>query len=120
MGGVIGRVRKFSLRFGTASFTTIIQFYSNIHYIFIQDGNLFANVLVFLDCDQLRQVGEEMDNVPSCVGEHCFAFCMQDIPLAVVDLVRPYLPSRIFVRDNNRWRAASEVFNTNNNMFAYH
>lgn len=116
----MGESGSSSLRFGTASFTTIIQFYSNVHFIFIQDGNLFANVLVFLDRDQLRQVGEEMDNVPSCVGEHCFAFCMQDIPLAVVDLVRPYLPSRIFVRDNNRWRAASEVFNTNNNMFAYH
>ena len=68
-----------SLRFDTVSFTTIIQFYSSVHFIFIQDGNLFASVLVFLDCDQLRQVGEEMDNVPSCVGEHCFAFCMQDI-----------------------------------------
>ena len=118
----MGESGSSSLRFSTASFTTIIQFYSNVHFIFIQDGNLFANVLVFLDRDQLRQVGEEMDNVPSCtcVGEHCFAFCMQDIPLAVVHLVRPYLPSRIFVRDNNRWRAASEVFSINNNMFAYH
>lgn len=92
----------------------------NVHFIFIQDGHLFANVLVFLACDQLRQVGEKMYNVPSSVGEHCFAFCMQDILLMVVDLVRPYLPSRIFVMDNNRWRADSEVFNTNNNMFAYH
>lgn len=56
--------------------------------------------------------GEEMDNIPTCVGERCFAFCMQDIPLAEVDIVRPYLPSRIFVRDGNTWRAASEVFTT--------
>ena len=118
--GVIGRVRNFFTKVQHCIFTTIIQSYSNVYFIFIQDGILSANVLVFLDHDQLRQVDEEMDNVPSCVGEHCFVFCMQDILLAVVDLVRPYLPSRIFMRDNNRWRAASEVFNTNNNMFAYH
>lgn len=85
-----------------------------ILYSFLQDGILFANVLVFLGRDQLRQVGEDMENVQPCVVEHCFAFCMQDISLAEVDVVRPYLPSRIFVKDNTRWRAASEVFRTNN------
>ena len=80
--------------------------------------HLFA--LVFLTHDQLLQVGEEIHNVPPCMGEHCFAFCMQDILLVEVDAVRPYLPSRIFVRDSNRWCAASEVFRRNNYMFAYH
>ena len=61
-----------------------------ILYSFLQDGILFANVLVFLGRDQLRQVGEDMENVQPCALEHCFAYCMQDISLAEVDVVRPY------------------------------
>lgn len=68
-------------------------------------------MLVFLSRDQLGHIGERLDTLPTCGTEleHCFACFFQDIPLAVVEEVRPYLPTRIFVKENNQWRPASQV-----------
>lgn len=66
-------------------------------------------MLVFLTRDQLQHVGERLDTLPSCDTEHCFACLLQDISLAEVEEVRPHVPSRIFVKESNQWRAASQV-----------
>ena len=66
-------------------------------------------MLVFLFRDQLGHIGERLDTLPPCDTEHCFACHFQDVPLAEVEEVRPHLPTRIFVKDNNQWRRASPV-----------
>lgn len=75
-----------------------------------QNGDLFASTLLFLSCEQLRLAGEEVSNTPPCFVEHCFACCMQDVLVANVTAVRPFVPSKVFVKDNNKWRAATEVY----------
>lgn len=75
----------------------------------LQNGDLFASILLFLSRDQLRLTDEEVSSIPPCSVEHCFAYCVQDVRVADVVAVRPFLPSKVFVKDSNRWRAATEV-----------
>ena len=63
-----------------------------------QNGDLFASTLLFLSCEQLRLAGEEVSNTPPCFVEHCFACCMQDVLVANVTAVRPFVPSKVFVK----------------------
>ena len=67
----------------------------------IQNGDLFASTLLFLSHEQLRLAGEEVGNTLPCFVEHCFACFMQDVLVADVAMVRPYVPSKVFVKDSN-------------------
>lgn len=77
--------------------------------LFSQNGQLFATVLLFLYRNQLTLFGEDVTSVPLYSGEHCFAHSIQDVAVQEVVAVRPYMPTRIFVKENNEWRVASQV-----------
>ena len=74
------------------------------------EWDLFASTLLFQSPEQLRLAGEVVGNTLLCCVEHCFTYCMQDALVANVTAVRPFLPSKVFVKDNNKWRAATEVY----------
>ena len=82
-----------------------------IHYVCLsQSGQLLATVLLFLNRDQLTLVDEDITTVPHCPGEHCFAHSIHDVAVQDVVAVRPYMPTRIFIKENNEWRTASQVY----------
>ena len=75
-----------------------------------QSGQLLATVLLFLNRDQLTLVGEDITTVPPCPGEHCFAHSIHDVAVQDVVAVRPYMPTRIFIKENDEWCIASQVY----------